>query len=332
MTLPFGVRVRVVGGARAAADHRGGGRSVSHAHSPDRHLRHGDGDARRDAEAQGSRRPRIRSGRLSADERLPRGRRDPDAQPATAPEHITADLDLVVVGNAISRGNAELEEVLDRKIRYCSLPEAIREHFLWGARSIVIAGTHGKTTTTSLTGWLLTHGGLDPSVLDRRHRAEFRRARVELSDRAGARLRHRRRRVRQRVLRQDREVPQVPARHRRHQQRRVRSRRHLRRLRRGDAGVPAAGEPGAAARSAADRRGQPGARARWRRAAVSRVADLRHRRRCRLAGARPRAAGASTRFSVRRGGSPFGDFEVPLRRRAQRAQRPRGDRGRGRGR
>ena len=80
-------------------------------------------------------------------------------------EHITGDLDLVVVGNAISRGNPELEEVLDRKIRYCSLPEAIREHFLWGARSIVIAGTHGKTTTTSLTGWLLTHGGVDPSVL-----------------------------------------------------------------------------------------------------------------------------------------------------------------------
>jgi UDP-N-acetylmuramate: L-alanyl-gamma-D-glutamyl-meso-diaminopimelate ligase len=81
------------------------------------------------------------------------------------PDHITADLDLVIVGNAISRGNAELEEVLDRKIRYCSLPEAIREHFLWGARSIVIAGTHGKTTTTALTGWLLTYGGADPSVL-----------------------------------------------------------------------------------------------------------------------------------------------------------------------
>jgi UDP-N-acetylmuramate: L-alanyl-gamma-D-glutamyl-meso-diaminopimelate ligase len=55
--------------------------------------------------------------------------------------------------------------VLDRKIRYCSLPEAIREHFLWGAHSIVIAGTHGKTTTTSLVGWVLTHGGADPSVL-----------------------------------------------------------------------------------------------------------------------------------------------------------------------
>ena len=80
-------------------------------------------------------------------------------------DHITDAIDLVVVGNAISRGNAELEAVLDQKLRYCSLPEAIREHFLWNARSIVIAGTHGKTTTTSLTGWLLVHAGLDPSVL-----------------------------------------------------------------------------------------------------------------------------------------------------------------------
>jgi UDP-N-acetylmuramate: L-alanyl-gamma-D-glutamyl-meso-diaminopimelate ligase len=82
-----------------------------------------------------------------------------------ADAHITDDIDLVVVGNAISRGNPELETVLERKLRYCSLPEAIRDHFLWGARSIVLAGTHGKTTTTSLTGWLLTHGGLDPSLL-----------------------------------------------------------------------------------------------------------------------------------------------------------------------
>ncbi len=80
-------------------------------------------------------------------------------------ENITGDIDLVIVGNAISRGNPELEEVLDRKIRYCSLPDAIREHFLWGARSIVIAGTHGKTTTTAMTGWLLTRGGADPTVL-----------------------------------------------------------------------------------------------------------------------------------------------------------------------
>src|SRR5438876_5710770 len=86
------------------------------------------------------------------------------AQSGYLAEHITSDLDFVIVGNAISRGNPELEEVLDRKIRYGSLPEAIRDHFLWGARSIVIAGTHGKTTTTSITGWVLTHGGVDPTV------------------------------------------------------------------------------------------------------------------------------------------------------------------------
>ncbi len=79
--------------------------------------------------------------------------------------HITPEIDLVVIGNAISRGNPELEEVLDRKIHYVSLPEAVRDHFLWQSRSIVIAGTHGKTTTTALTGWLLTAGGLDPSLL-----------------------------------------------------------------------------------------------------------------------------------------------------------------------
>src|SRR5215510_15101394 len=82
-----------------------------------------------------------------------------------AAANITDDIDLVVVGNAISRGNPELETVLERKLRYCSLPEAIRDQFLWGARSIVLAGTHGKTTTTSLTGWLLTHAKVDPTVL-----------------------------------------------------------------------------------------------------------------------------------------------------------------------
>jgi UDP-N-acetylmuramate: L-alanyl-gamma-D-glutamyl-meso-diaminopimelate ligase len=80
-------------------------------------------------------------------------------------EHIASDIDVVVVGNAISRGDPELEEVLDRKLRYVSLPEAIRDEFLWQSRSIVIAGTHGKTTTTALTGWLLTAGTRDPNVL-----------------------------------------------------------------------------------------------------------------------------------------------------------------------
>jgi UDP-N-acetylmuramate: L-alanyl-gamma-D-glutamyl-meso-diaminopimelate ligase len=79
-------------------------------------------------------------------------------------DHIDDTVDLVVIGNAISRGNVELEAVLDRKVRHMSLPEAIREYFLWDAQSVVIAGTHGKTTTTSLAGWLLTHGGADPTI------------------------------------------------------------------------------------------------------------------------------------------------------------------------
>ena len=80
-------------------------------------------------------------------------------------ENLSPDPDLVVVGNAISRGNPELEAVLERRLRYCSLPEAIRDFFLWGAAPVVLAGTHGKTTTTSLAGWLLTAGGLDPTIL-----------------------------------------------------------------------------------------------------------------------------------------------------------------------
>src|SRR6476661_6174836 len=57
--------------------------------------------------------------------------------------------DLVVIGNAISRGNPEAEAVLEKKLRYCSLPELLKEFFIRGKRSLVVTGTHGKTTTTS---------------------------------------------------------------------------------------------------------------------------------------------------------------------------------------
>jgi UDP-N-acetylmuramate: L-alanyl-gamma-D-glutamyl-meso-diaminopimelate ligase len=73
--------------------------------------------------------------------------------------------DLAVIGNAISRGNPEAEFVLDHKLRYCSLPELLREFFIRGKRSIVVAGTHGKTTTTSLLTWVFEHNGLNPSYL-----------------------------------------------------------------------------------------------------------------------------------------------------------------------
>ncbi len=73
--------------------------------------------------------------------------------------------DLVVIGNAISRGNPEAEFVLDHRMRYCSLPELVKQFFLWGKRSLVVAGTHGKTTTTSLLAWVFDHNGLNPSYL-----------------------------------------------------------------------------------------------------------------------------------------------------------------------
>src|SRR5712675_2534 len=73
--------------------------------------------------------------------------------------------DLVVIGNAISRGNPEAEFVLDHKLRYCSLPELLKEFFIRGKRAIVIAGTHGKTTTTSLLAWVFEHNGLNPGYL-----------------------------------------------------------------------------------------------------------------------------------------------------------------------
>jgi UDP-N-acetylmuramate: L-alanyl-gamma-D-glutamyl-meso-diaminopimelate ligase len=80
-------------------------------------------------------------------------------------EHISNDLDLVVVGNAISRGNPELEAVLDQRVRYVSLPEILRNEFLWNTRSVVVAGTHGKTTTAFMLAWMLTEAGVDPSFL-----------------------------------------------------------------------------------------------------------------------------------------------------------------------
>ena len=73
--------------------------------------------------------------------------------------------DLVVIGNAMKRGNPEIERVLDERGRFCSLPELVREFFLRDKHSIVVAGTHGKTTTTSLLAWVLESAGLQPGFL-----------------------------------------------------------------------------------------------------------------------------------------------------------------------
>ena len=73
--------------------------------------------------------------------------------------------DLVLVGNALSRGNPEVEEMLRRKFRYASLPEWLKSEVLQTRRPVVIAGTHGKTTTTTLTAFLLDRCGLNPGFL-----------------------------------------------------------------------------------------------------------------------------------------------------------------------
>jgi UDP-N-acetylmuramate: L-alanyl-gamma-D-glutamyl-meso-diaminopimelate ligase len=81
------------------------------------------------------------------------------------PENLGGGADCVIVGNAISRGNPELEAVLDRKLLYRSQAEIVKEEFIRGRRSLVVAGTHGKTTTTSIAAWVAEIGGLDPSFL-----------------------------------------------------------------------------------------------------------------------------------------------------------------------
>lgn len=80
-------------------------------------------------------------------------------------KNLASNPDLVVIGNAIGRGNPEAEAVLEKKLRYCSLPELLKEFFIRGKRSLVVAGTHGKTTTTSLLTWVFEHSGLKPSYL-----------------------------------------------------------------------------------------------------------------------------------------------------------------------
>ncbi len=88
----------------------------------------------------------------------------PVAQPFAA-ENLMPTPDLIVVGNAISRGNVELEHVLDQRIPFCSLPQILHDEFLVGKEVLVIAGTHGKTTTTSMLSWIFDSAGLQPSFL-----------------------------------------------------------------------------------------------------------------------------------------------------------------------
>jgi UDP-N-acetylmuramate: L-alanyl-gamma-D-glutamyl-meso-diaminopimelate ligase len=81
------------------------------------------------------------------------------------PENIPPEAEIVVIGNAMKRGNPEVEAVLNRKLYYASLPEVLKQLFLRGRHNLVVTGTHGKTTTTALLAWILTVAKLEPSYV-----------------------------------------------------------------------------------------------------------------------------------------------------------------------
>ncbi|PYJ31696.1 MAG: UDP-N-acetylmuramate:L-alanyl-gamma-D-glutamyl-meso-diaminopimelate ligase [Verrucomicrobia bacterium] len=80
-------------------------------------------------------------------------------------ENLPADADVVVIGNAMKRGNPEVEAVLNRKLFYLSLPEVLKNYFLRGRHNLVVTGTHGKTTTTALLAWIMEKAGHNPGYL-----------------------------------------------------------------------------------------------------------------------------------------------------------------------
>jgi UDP-N-acetylmuramate: L-alanyl-gamma-D-glutamyl-meso-diaminopimelate ligase len=80
-------------------------------------------------------------------------------------ENLPEDADVIVIGNAMKRGNPEVEAVLNRKLYYVSLPELLKELFMRGRHNLVVTGTHGKTTTTSLLAWIMTVARLKPSYV-----------------------------------------------------------------------------------------------------------------------------------------------------------------------
>ncbi len=80
-------------------------------------------------------------------------------------ENIPADADVVVIGNAMKRGNPEVEAVLNGKLLYLSLPEVLKNYFLRGRHNLVVTGTHGKTTTTALLTWIMEKAGSKPGYV-----------------------------------------------------------------------------------------------------------------------------------------------------------------------
>jgi UDP-N-acetylmuramate: L-alanyl-gamma-D-glutamyl-meso-diaminopimelate ligase len=88
-----------------------------------------------------------------------------DGWDASQLDGVARDADVFVIGNVVSRGNPLMEAILDRGLPYVSGPEWLRDHVLAGRFVLAVAGTHGKTTTSSMLAWILDHAGLDPGFL-----------------------------------------------------------------------------------------------------------------------------------------------------------------------
>ena len=227
----------------------------------DRHLRYGHGHACRDAQAEGPRRARLRSGRLSSDERFSRGGRHCGHERLPRGAHherhrFRGGGECGVAREPRARGSPRPQDPVRLAARShprplpvgCALHRDRRDARQDDDHVADRLGAHERRHGSQRAG--------------RRGGEEFRRARFELSAGRRPRLRHRGRRVRQRVLRQDGQVPEVHPRYRGRQQRGVRSRGHLRGFRGGGAGVPAARQSRPAPRPAAGRAPTTRARAR----------------------------------------------------------------------
>jgi UDP-N-acetylmuramate: L-alanyl-gamma-D-glutamyl-meso-diaminopimelate ligase len=86
-------------------------------------------------------------------------------QSGFAADNLAPVPDLVVIGNALSRGNSEVEAVLERKLHYVSMAELLKEYFIRGKTSLVVTGTHGKTTTSSLLAWVFESARKNPGFM-----------------------------------------------------------------------------------------------------------------------------------------------------------------------
>ena len=80
-------------------------------------------------------------------------------------EHLASDLDVVIVGNAVSKDNPEVKQMIQMELPFCSMPQAVNRFFADGKKAILVSGTHGKTTTASILAWMLHSAGYDPSFL-----------------------------------------------------------------------------------------------------------------------------------------------------------------------